>query len=858
MIPLRLKIKNFMCYRGEAPALDLEGIHVACLCGDNGHGKTALLDAITWALWGQTRARTQEELVHQGQQDMLVELDFIARAQRYRVNRRHSRGARNRQGTTILELQMNAGDMPQAITGNSIKDTEKLIQEILNMDYDTFINTSYLRQGDTDRFTTSTPSTRKEILGEVLDLSYYSDLETKAKSKSRSLGHDLIGIDKEMSWRQQEITRKPNLCEQLISLESALSQLSIKIEGCFQNIRSLQRNVHVLQERQQIFENQTKQLTASKNDILHLEQQIQGHKTRVVDFETTIQRETEIRDQFYKLQTSNKEFERLNDALESKNSLDKDKSSLEKELAIHEERLSSQAKQLIKRISSDLTPRVERMANLQESLRLTTDSQTQLEISDSSLQQDIKYHQEIISQINLLQEHNDSLKNNMEETRNKFDLLERGDSVCPLCEQALGAGAKAHLKQEYESQGLDDKKAYEENISVIKKLDQESNKMSSNINDLQVQLKKRRQQNETKAANLERDILESKKASEELKDATLELKSLEKSIKDKGFAKEERQALAKIDASISQLLYDTKTHQEMKESVRTLKDYAVLHSKLLEAIENLPIEQEGLKQTQGMLQRQEGELTAFHDRQKVLSEELSVLPSLERQLSEETTFHQSLTSQRDGTLGKKAVITQEIARCSELEIEMKQLTLTQRKLLDEVRIYDELGLAFGKNGIQSLIMAASIPQLNNDANELLARLTENQMSLNLQIVKGRKDRRTGLSIEELDIKISDGPSTRSYETFSGGEAFRVNFALRIALSKLLARRSGAPLPILFIDEGFGSQDVSGQERLTEAIQSIQDDFDKIIVITHIEQIKEAFPVHISVTKREDGSSFQIE
>lgn len=858
MIPLRLTIKNFMCYRGEAPILDLEGIHVACLSGDNGHGKTALLDAITWVLWGQTRARTQEELVHQGQQDMLVELDFIARAQRYRVNRRHSRGVRNRQGTTILELQMHASDIPQAITGNSIKDTEKLIREILNMDYDTFINTSYLRQGDTDRFTTSTPSTRKEILGEVLDLSYYSDLETKAKSKSRSLGHDLIGIDKEMSWRQQEITRKPNLCEQLISLESALSQLSIKIEGCFQNIRSLQRNVHVLQERQQIFENQTKQLTVSKNDILHLEQQIQGHKTRVVDFETTIQRETEIRERFYKLQTSNKEFERLNDALESKNLLDKEKSSLEKEIAIHEERLSNQATQLIKRISSDLTPRVERMASLQESLRLTTDSQTQLEDSDNSLQQDIKYHQEIISQINLLQEHNDSLKNNMEETRNKFDLLERGDSVCPLCEQALGAGAKAHLSQEYESQGLDDKKAYEENISVIKKLDQESNKISSNINDLQVQLKKRRQQNETKAANLERDILESKKASEELKDATLELKSLEKSIKDTGFAKEERQALAKIDALISQLLYDTKTHQEMKESVRTLKDYAVLHSKLLEAIENLPIEQEGLKQTQGMLQRQEGELTAFHDRQKVLSEELSVLPSLERQLSEETTFHQSLTSQRDSTLGKKAVITQEIARCSELEIEVKQLTLTQRKLLDEVRIYDELGLAFGKNGIQSLIMAASIPQLNNDANELLARLTENQMSLNLQIVKGRKDRRTGLSIEELDIKISDGPSTRSYETFSGGEAFRVNFALRIALSKLLARRSGAPLPILFIDEGFGSQDVGGQERLTEAIQSIQDDFEKIIVITHIEQIKEAFPVHISVTKREDGSSFQIE
>ena len=50
MIPLRLTVKNFMCYRDGVPTLELENLHVACLCGDNGHGKTALLDAITWAL----------------------------------------------------------------------------------------------------------------------------------------------------------------------------------------------------------------------------------------------------------------------------------------------------------------------------------------------------------------------------------------------------------------------------------------------------------------------------------------------------------------------------------------------------------------------------------------------------------------------------------------------------------------------------------------------------------------------------------------------------------------------------------------------------------------------------------------
>ena len=98
---------------------------------------------------------------------------------------------------------------------------------------------------------------------------------------------------------------------------------------------------------------------------------------------------------------------------------------------------------------------------------------------------------------------------------------------------------------------------------------------------------------------------------------------------------------------------------------------------------------------------------------------------------------------------------------------------------------------------------------------------------------------------------------RSYETFSGGEAFRINLALRIALSKLLARRSGCPLPTIFIDEGFGTQDNVGRERIIEVINLISSDFERVVVITHIEEIKEAFPVRIEVIKTESGSMFEL-
>ena len=112
-------------------------------------------------------------------------------------------------------------------------------------------------------------------------------------------------------------------------------------------------------------------------------------------------------------------------------------------------------------------------------------------------------------------------------------------------------------------------------------------------------------------------------------------------------------------------------------------------------------------------------------------------------------------------------------------------------------------------------------------------------------------------IETLDIKIADELGTRIYDMYSGGETFRIDLALRIAVSRLLVRRAGASMPILIIDEGFGTQDNVGLEKLIEAINAIQDDFEKIFIITHLEELKDRFPVLINVTKTPDGSVASI-
>ena len=164
-----------------------------------------------------------------------------------------------------------------------------------------------------------------------------------------------------------------------------------------------------------------------------------------------------------------------------------------------------------------------------------------------------------------------------------------------------------------------------------------------------------------------------------------------------------------------------------------------------------------------------------------------------------------------------------------------------------------------KNGIQALTIENILPQLETEANQILARLTGNQFHvqfLTQRASKGTSKKKTKL-IDTLDILIADVGGTRPYETYSGGEAFRINFSVRLALAKLLAQRSGTSLQMLIVDEGFGTQDAEGCNRLVGAINAIASDFACILTVTHMPQFKEAFQTRIEVYKGDKGSSLQV-
>ena len=168
MIPTKLFLRNFMCYRDNVPPLYFDGIHLACLCGDNGNGKSALIDAITWALWGRSRAKSDDELIHLGKSDMEVEFDFAVGEVQYRVIRKRTKarpktaqGKTERPGQTLLEFQVATEEGFKSISGDSVAQTQQRIIHTLHMDYPTFVNSAFLRQGHADEFTIKPPGSEK-------------------------------------------------------------------------------------------------------------------------------------------------------------------------------------------------------------------------------------------------------------------------------------------------------------------------------------------------------------------------------------------------------------------------------------------------------------------------------------------------------------------------------------------------------------------------------------------------------------------------------------------------------------------------------------------------------------------------
>ncbi|MCA9973376.1 MAG: SMC family ATPase, partial [Anaerolineales bacterium] len=301
--------------------------------------------------------------------------------------------------------------------------------------------------------------------------------------------------------------------------------------------------------------------------------------------------------------------------------------------------------------------------------------------------------------------------------------------------------------------------------------------------------------------------------------------------------------------------YDAAAHQAARAARQALADAPARHQQLQQAQAAAKPLADALADLQQQLADQAqtiAELTTQHDTAAAQLETLAAGSANLRAVEDEVFRLREQESERQRTVG---AAQQRLAVLDDLRQRRAAIQAQKTEASLHIQRLKLLEKACGRDGVQALLIEQALPDIEDRANELLERLTGGDMRVSFETQKQLKSR--DATVETLDIHIVDSVGERPYENFSGGEQFRVNFAIRLALSQILARRAGARLQTLVIDEGFGSQDPNGRQRLVEAINTIQDDFARILVITHIDALRDAFPARIEIAKGLAGSTITV-
>ena len=856
MIPLQLRLKNFMCYRDVPEPLPLEGIHVACICGDNGHGKSALLDGITWALWGKARGRSVDDLIHIGESDMEVELEFSNGEDVYRVVRKRKRAGGRGSGASVLELQVTGAGAERRfrpITGNTIAETQAQINQLIRLEYETFVNSAFLRQGRADEFTLRTPRERKEVLADILDLTLYDELEALSRQKARDREREASQYEHSLREIEVEVGTRPDLESEYRVLSEQVWELEGNEAEQRQAVQELTTRKIRIEAAAAELEGLRSRYRGIEDDLSRTQMEAGRYRTRLSEYHRLLS-ESEVVDERYACyQRAVEQDKRFSDGLRQHGLLTDQRIKLERQLDAERATLTAKLER-IKAESRVLEEKACRITGSEEVLAQCAIKLADVDERLRKLAVELQRTEEMSVQIGALESENRNLVEEMKELRKKVDLLAEGVSQCPTCGASLAEAGIDHVRSALAVEGSGRRRRYDRNKLRISELTTARDRGRSGLRKSQIAAETERRDLQARAAVLERDIKEGVTASEQLTPLVEEREALSLLLKEEAFGKDVRTGIDALNERLDALAYDADAHQQASREVRSLEGSDIAWLKLQEARDRSEETRQDLDTSEIRIKELQSRLEREGAAKEQIEEQAAQLPGLIRHLRDAESVLDSTNRDLRERRDRMAGLRQRLQSIRALEEKAKAHRIQLNRTTGEKGSYEELARAFGKGGVQALIIETVLPEIEDEANRLLSRMTDNRMHVKIET---QRERRSGGSIETLDINIADELGARPYEMFSGGEAFRINFALRVAISRLLTRRAGAPLRVLFIDEGFGTQDGAGREKLLDAIYSIQEDFDRIIVITHIEELKEAFPVRIQVVKTEQGSFFSV-
>lgn len=787
MIIRRVTLHN---YRRFAYA-DLEcPENIIGIVGRNGAGKTTLVEAIGWALYGNVISRTGKGDIRSQfaaeSETCSVELEFEYGGEEYRILRQ----LKGKNATAEAAIYRAGAASPDAVQERGVND---YVEHLLRLDYRSFFASVFARQRELAALSAMSPEERRKSIARLINIDRID------KARERVLA-DRNGKNKFIEGMRSALV-DPGLLDQRIAAVAA---------------ESLQLNEAMAREAEAVAaqEEALREARAVLDHLAGLRGVWQEHENRILGWQASRREQLAAlqrsREDLEAIAVAEKELETLRKTLQGLPAVRGEKERLDGEelRQVQREGLLQQLKQTGE-IAAASRERIAAAQNRLAGLAALTEQRAAL------LQQEEELEKRLDEARELLQHWKSEVAAAARagtETRTKKEQIEKlgPDGECPTCTQKLAGHYELVLTE------MDEKLAGLRIAWQSAAKNQEEAEKS--VAELEQALKTGRREKETLLRRITADT-----------EASASLARMQEEL---AMADSQAAGLENNLAALGEVEYDREAHQKARARLAELEALQRRADMLEERASRRGQVSADIERTEKMA----ADLTAMEEGERTVQAGLGYEESAYREADAATKaatsalFAAKASHANARAAAVRSLTVEESLQTQKTEQQKKRQEI--RETEEEIRYLDALDLYLRKFRVE----------LAGRIRPLLARRASGLLSLTTS------GRYTRLELDEdYQISLYDGNHAFPLGRFSGGEQDLANLCLRVAISQILAERSGgAPINFIVLDEIFGSQDEERKSLILNALGQLSSQFRQIFMITHVESLKDTLPVILEV------------
>jgi exonuclease SbcC len=762
------------------------------IIGANGSGKTTILEAIAWALYGQDAARGRKETIRSLRAGpnarVKVELDFELGGHRYRVER----------GLTHAELYLDGASSPIA---NSITGVGDMLRRRLGMTRDEFFNTYFTGQKELDVMAAMAPSERAQFLSRVLGYERLRVAQRLVRERSRMIGAEAAGVRLAMPDAASVERMHADASKRLVEATARAQQSTERRDRASAQLAELVPRWLAAQREREQSQETLAELRVVEGEVASYTRDAERIGRELAEIQNAEAELRRLAEDLAPLAALSDELQRL-DQLASdegrRRTLLETERSLEEELRRLRER--RERIETAPALEEEVTLELERKRAALEEV------QGQLEARRTEWVRD---RQEAETKYTALRQQYAEVNENRER------LLATGeDGQCPTCERPLHDHYRTvldHLDEQLEAL-VADGRYFKARLEQLEEMPAEIRELDD-----------RRRATFEEVGRLERRLAKVQLAVQELGQLARELQ-----------AKEQRFAQLRHDREAIPGGYDAERHMAARRELERLRPLDARATRLAAQLERRAA-------LEAERDRAAGGLAAAQARGAALAARRDLLSFSEQSYADLRARHDAAAAELRtaeleavGAAGEAATAQAALARAEQSRAELARAKAQLETLERDKRLHDELDRAY--TDLRTDLNVQLRPEMSELASAFLTELTD-----------ARYD----------ELELDDSYNLTVLEdgvpkpVISGGEQDVANLCLRLAISQMIAERAGQSFSLLILDEVFGSLDESRRQNVVELLRGLQDRFEQVILITHIEQVREGLDRVISVRYDEE-------